>query len=292
MNDKIIIYHADCWDGFAAYWVCTMIPGWEDAKGIPMNYGDSLDIAKVSGKDVLMVDFSMARCDLEWIHKEAKSFRVYDHHKTAEKELKDLDFAYFDSSRSGAMLAYEEILRKNCPDAVRGVCAYIQDRDLWKFELPHSREIHAWMRSESMNFHTLDILKRASPLQNAWELISKGKQVLKYQEQIIDAHIEHARPIKLYKDFSKPGTQATEGLIVNNTTLGLASEIAGALAEKSGAFGSTWAIDGDRAVVSLRSRGDLDVSTIAKGYGGGGHKNAAGFSINPHTLLQMLGIYQ
>ena len=28
---------------------------------------------------------------------------------------------------------------------------------------------------------------------------------------------------------------------------------------------------------SLRSKGDFDVSIIAKAFGGGGHKNAAGF---------------
>lgn len=30
---------------------------------------------------------------------------------------------------------------------------------------------------------------------------------------------------------------------------------------------------------SLRSRGDIDVSEIAKKFGGGGHKNAAGFQL-------------
>lgn len=30
---------------------------------------------------------------------------------------------------------------------------------------------------------------------------------------------------------------------------------------------------------SLRSRGDFDVSAIAKKFGGGGHKNAAGFNV-------------
>jgi len=33
----------------------------------------------------------------------------------------------------------------------------------------------------------------------------------------------------------------------------------------------------DKWVVNLRSKGSLDVSTIAKSYGGGGHKNASGF---------------
>ena len=35
----------------------------------------------------------------------------------------------------------------------------------------------------------------------------------------------------------------------------------------------------DEGIVSLRSIGDIDVGEIAKQYGGGGHKNAAGFKL-------------
>ena len=37
-------------------------------------------------------------------------------------------------------------------------------------------------------------------------------------------------------------------------------------------------IEGDEYRVSMRSKGDVDISAIAKEFGGGGHKNAAGCS--------------
>ncbi len=37
-------------------------------------------------------------------------------------------------------------------------------------------------------------------------------------------------------------------------------------------------VEGDRYKVSLRSRGDVDVEQVARKHGGGGHKNAAGFT--------------
>jgi phosphoesterase RecJ-like protein len=37
-------------------------------------------------------------------------------------------------------------------------------------------------------------------------------------------------------------------------------------------------LGGGRVKVSLRAKGDVDVSTIAAGFGGGGHANAAGFT--------------
>jgi len=37
---------------------------------------------------------------------------------------------------------------------------------------------------------------------------------------------------------------------------------------------------GDEYRVSLRSKGNIDIGAIAKEYGGGGHKNAAGLTVS------------
>jgi phosphoesterase RecJ-like protein len=41
--------------------------------------------------------------------------------------------------------------------------------------------------------------------------------------------------------------------------------------------------DGDEYRVSLRSKGDIDVGAVAKEFGGGGHKNAAGCTVRGHV---------
>ena len=38
-------------------------------------------------------------------------------------------------------------------------------------------------------------------------------------------------------------------------------------------------IEGDRYRVSMRSKGEIDIGTVAKAFGGGGHKNAAGCTV-------------
>ena len=48
--------------------------------------------------------------------------------------------------------------------------------------------------------------------------------------------------------------------------------------------GSSWRPSSARSIrilyrISLRSKSDLDVGEIARYFGGGGHKNAAGFSL-------------
>ena len=68
------------------------------------------------------------------------------------------------------------------------------------------------------------------------------------------------------------------------------SDLGHKLAEKSGTFGLTYFYHGKRQCYDcgLRSIGDFDVSELAHQFGGGGHKNAAGFSVDQPTFLRFL----
>ena len=57
------------------------------------------------------------------------------------------------------------------------------------------------------------------------------------------------------------------------------SDVGNELALRTNSFGIVWSEDGEGIRTSLRSVRDFDVSEIAKKYGGGGHKNAAGFNL-------------
>lgn len=66
---------------------------------------------------------------------------------------------------------------------------------------------------------------------------------------------------------------------ISNAPYFFASEVAGELCERGAEFGACYfEAENGRFQYSLRSRGDFDVSAIARRYGGGGHKNAAGFT--------------
>ena len=70
----------------------------------------------------------------------------------------------------------------------------------------------------------------------------------------------------------------------------LTSDVGHELAIQSGTFGLCWTLskEGLVAKCSLRSNGGYDVSTIAKVFGGGGHRNAAGFEVPIDVLLGWL----
>ena len=70
----------------------------------------------------------------------------------------------------------------------------------------------------------------------------------------------------------------------------LASEVAGELSDTSpSGIGAAWWCNKDGSVTfSLRSRSEVDVSQLALKFGGGGHKNAAGFMLD--GLMDLVGI--
>jgi hypothetical protein len=142
---------------------------------------------------------------------------------------------------------------------------YVQDRDLWRFELPRSREVNAFLQSQELTFENWDQTEHMS----SGSAADRGRGALDYIDRYVNQLRSNARRGVFAGHVDVP---------VINTTAAI-SELVGALAE-SAPFAVGWFenVDG-KYVYSLRSRGDFDVSAVAKAYGGGGHKNAAGFTV-------------
>jgi len=267
----LVIYHAGCWDGFCAAWV--MRHAFPDAEFHAAHHGTPPP--DVAGRDVFVVDFSYKRPVMVALAAAAKSLTVLDHHKTAEADLAGLaeecnrlygviPNVLFKMDRSGGRLAWEWV---HDADRSPWLVDYTEDRDLWRWALPHSREVNAALRSYPLDFATWDALADRDPL----TLVAEGAAILRAERVVIDQHIRHAREVEI---------GGHRVLCVNATTL--FSEIAGELAADR-PFGACYfdRHDGKR-VYSLRSRdGGVDVSEVAKSMGGGGHRNAAGYEVSP-----------
>lgn len=268
---NLCIYHKSCADGFgAALAVKAHFDEHEQrCEFLAAHYGDKAP--DVTGLNVVIVDYSYPKETLIRMNEQADSIVVLDHHKTAQANLDGLDFCQFDMSRSGAMMAWQYFH----PDKpVPKLFKYIQDRDLWQWELPESKEFSSGLQMLEMDFNQWEVYLHDEYCN---QLIDKGRVVLEYQEtQILRAlDPDKIRMINLH-GFDIP--------IINSTTL--ISEICGRLAEKH-PFAISYFDTPKERVYSLRSRGDgEDVSAIAKSFGGGGHKAAAGFSI-PHDQQQL-----
>lgn len=272
----LVLYHANCWDGFCAAWICHKV--YPDAEYVPVHYGK--DAPDVTNREVLILDFSYPREQLLAMRGVAISIFVLDHHKTAQEALTGLDFCVFDMNKSGARLTWEYIWNQHWAkyayiDADNGsrydkdhapwLVDYTEDRDLWAWKLPDSHAISAALRTYPLDFDEWDKLERdPSSIQR---LATEGAAIRKCEKAIIDAHVRNATEIEM---------DGHKILSCNATTL--MSEIGQELC-KDRPFSATWFETGEgERVYSLRSNEQgIDVSEIAKAHGGGGHKNAAGF---------------
>lgn len=295
----ICVYHGGCDDGFGAAWAIRA--RWPQVEFIPGSYGKAFDMKAVAGRNVLFVDFSLKRLQMIDLSSVANRIVVIDHHKTAQAELAEfLQFersqdalaasimhqrsndyvpvhVWFDMEQSAATMAWQFAHDTHravtpCPQLL----SLIEDRDLWRFAFGETtRQFSAALRSYDHNFYTWDSLAT-----NVNRLVDEGKIILR-------AHMKNVR------EFARQACMETiSGHVVPvaNVPYHYASDVAHELLQMHPAapFAASFYRRSDgRFSASLRSEdGRMDVSEVAKTYGGGGHRNAAGFEIGSLSEAQ------
>jgi oligoribonuclease NrnB/cAMP/cGMP phosphodiesterase (DHH superfamily) len=268
MAKTLCIYHNDD-DGFGAAWVIKRFYGADEF--VPAQYGQ--EPPDVRGKNVIIVDFSYKRPVMERLIEQANTVTVLDHHKTAKEELAGLSGGpheteiIFDMSKSGVLLAWEYCNVDGMHDPMPMLIDYLDAGDLWQLHRQDDlKEVQAALRSYPYDFEQWDHWMTTAGLA---QLRAEGVAIRRYAQMQIDRLVGNALETAI----------GGHNCLAVNTSLHI-SEVAGALAMTKPPFGCCYfdTADGHR-VFSLRSRGDFDVSEIAKENGGGGHKNAAGFRI-------------
>lgn len=270
-NDTIIIYHKDCLDGFGAALAAWKNYG-DNADYIPAHYGDTPP--DVTHKTVYILDFSYPRDVLIKMAKQANRIVILDHHQTAEHDIRSLINdriidGRFSTTESGAMMAWR-YFQSSIP--APGLIEAIMDRDLWSFKLVQTRKITAALMTLSMDFKLWDLFLDDDHLD---ELIQDGSAILQYQNACIDKAIGKKVERVELAGYTVPCINCTH----------LISEIGNELA-MGHPFAVLYFDTADERIFSLRSESNgVDVSEIAKQFGGGGHKHAAGFKLPKPSVL-------
>lgn len=323
----LVIYHADCTDGYGAAFAAWMKLG-DGAEYCPFNYADSSPdyLAELTkGRDVSILDFSFKGLVMEHIFKSAKRVVWLDHHATSREYAEEKCGGYIgsrterhtdtydivhDNEKSGALLAWEYF---HPGTEVPLLIQHIDDRDRWQFKLEGSRELHAALSSykpwsfeqwDSMNLQTRTYWEEVSA-----PLLSQGTAILRAQDQHVKSMAKQAVKCRIPNYNIDPRVvakhagkwelrhgQALAEMAELHALPGLAvnaslhqSEVGHELATTGGTFGLVWYMGADNRVkCSLRSNDNYDVSAIAKSFGGGGHRNAAGFETDITTLMGWL----
>jgi oligoribonuclease NrnB/cAMP/cGMP phosphodiesterase (DHH superfamily) len=306
MAEYLCIYHGNCADGFGAAWAVHQALG-STCEFYPGVYQQ--DPPDVRGKYVVMVDFCYKPDVLEKMIKDAYGILVIDHHKSAVESVRQYPFPswltsdmsdwtgspvnwgryqqnliqddcencgpriyfYFDMNRSGAGMAWDFF---HSPDMRPALINHIEDRDLWRFALEGTRDIQANLFSYPYDFDVWDQLMAA----DVATLKSDGAAIERKHHKDIS---------ELLAVTKRQMTIAGHDVPVASLPYTLTSD-AGHVMASEALFAACYWDTPDGRVFSLRSREDgLDVSQVAMQFGGGGHKNAAGFKVpRDHELAK------
>lgn len=265
-----IIYHSSCMDGAAAAWamgIHTQRAGHEPVyiPAQPDTFPETDCPVKVF-VDMCPPPGSMT-----------EDVWVFDHHKTAKERLAPYRQGFYTDTMSGAVMAWHmgplvfggKYLHDDPPE----VLLFVQDRDLWAWKLPDSKAVSAAMWKDVPTPEHIDMLDRTW----SWVSISRaGKEMLAYQEALVEQAANRAYP----------GTILGIEMMVVNCPL-LHSEIGNAVVIRFQKPCLVWRVLRPGVIeCSFRSMDHLpDISGVAKVFGGGGHRNAAGFSVSDLTDL-------
>lgn len=268
----LVLFHAQCMDGLAAAWVVWR-RHFDKADYVPVRYNQ--EPPSCADRVVFIVDFCYPPDVTARIADEACRVIVIDHHETAIEKFQaawkprpDVHLI-FDLEHSGAQLTAQYF---NASSRL-WIVDYVEDRDLWKWALPNSREINALLGAACLGkepleaFKTLEELRGISRKQAVAQGLGAQMQIECYARQV-------ASEARITTFAGHPG------IPVVNLPKPMASEVLHEVL-KTAPFAVGWRQEGTSAVFSLRSQepNGFNVAKLAERFGGGGHHHSAGFTL-------------
>ncbi len=301
MERVVVIFHKNCPDGYGAltgvvkkYGVKNLF--YDEERDIISNYDSSFvaiptnhstDFTRLreilgSFRDerfiVYMVDIFVNKIyDVVREFPNISKVVIIDHHKTAKEILEKgipADIApkfevHIDFDHSAAVLTWKTLL-----GYVPEVMEYIEDRDIWKWEIPDSLYVLTALDAKVFNvLKPNEIVERLLELAENFpkdELAREGRSMNEFKNSVVERLLNSAHYIEL---------PSGHRLMAINSPV-FQSEIGNRLAQLSpDGVGCVYAIspkeDGVYVNCSIRSVNGK-ARSIAQENGGGGHDNAAG----------------
>lgn len=320
----LCVYHAHCMDGFSAAYIVHKFfeMSDNDVEFIAAKYGDdAISAEKIANRHVLMVDFSYKFEQMLHVARHASSFTVIDHHKTFREELlksedckgRDGDLparfnsciqlasengrallvdAIFDMHECGTSLVHKTLYGnvQEDPNYLPLWVSLIKQRDLWLSPRENADAFHEALLCEPQTFENWDRIVRNDTIVQG--LLKIGRGIVTYKHRAItdmlysavvlsipDEEIAHFVPALNVQ----PIWASDTGHMLLNTYVHLP-------------FAATFHIEPvdnttlrKQVKFSLRSENArYDVSRVAKFWGGGGHRNAAGFTVGMDVFEKMM----
>lgn len=265
-------YHNDL-DGkcSAAIVVKAMKNKEDDGTGfqyIEMNYNKEFPFDIIDkNEEVVIVDYSLQNDgDFEKLMDLTSRITWIDHHKTAIEKWKHLDGKIKGIRRdgvAGCVLTWEYYFDAN---QIPTVVSLLGDYDVWTFVWTGTMELQMGIKLYDTNPLSGMWRNWLSVQYNPREEINEGKALIKYQN---NKNAELVKAWSFITEFEGYKVIACNAGSVNSQLFDSVTEDYDLM--------MPFAYDGKQWGISIYTKKDIDVSELAKKYGGGGHAKAAGF---------------
>ncbi len=265
----VILYHTNCPDGFGGAYSAWKKFGTE-ARYIPVQHGRPApweELGDISKAHIYFIDFCYPQEIMDEFIRKSGAMTVLDHHEGIRGVVENIPDHIFDNDRSGSTIAWSYFH----PDtSVPAILKYVEDGDLYRFTMPESHAVLAFLYVHPFEFEMWDELR--SQLDNPItfdDAIEIGRIYEKHYGIMTDKIAAAAELV----DF--------EGhtVYLASTIRLFTSDVGNKLCRTHPPFALIASVKADGMRVSLRGDGTIDVSEIARKYGGNGHKSSAAFSL-------------
>lgn len=298
----IVFYHDRCSDGRVAAalvrgWILTKTPQ-ATVELVPCSYGTPtalpVDAQNCLGLEIWVVDFSFPLREMAQLLSAGRKLHFYDHHRGSVQLHEQLSAMariddrliynghVSDNEACGAMLVWQDLYGEEAVTPT--FIELVDDRDRWAKRFAETDAFAAGLRVLDIDF---DVLHEMILEDQTDQILAVGSKVVEFERSQFERLHAASRSIKidpLYSDLEIPLARcpkrmSSDFLAWVQTEVSTGSPYVASYYERP---------DG-RFEVSLRTqRDDLDLSALAKQYGGGGHRKAAGFVLDAEQLQHLL----
>lgn len=266
LKDIVVIYHAHCPDGMTSAW-----SAWK-------KFGDSASYLPASDrnvppeglikKDIYIVDFCYPAATLKELLNTNNKVVVLDHHISSKDDVRSIPEGIFDIDRSGAGISWDYF---NPNEKRPKLVDYIEDGDLFKRLLPNQERFSQRIIATPFTIEAYDELSKRCE-DNFEDILKEGDAIELYVNHLFEI-VEDDYDMVVFEGITMPAINIALPLTTK-------SQLLHRLYGRIPPIAMSYRYDKGFWKISLRSDGSVDCAELAKKYGGGGHKGAAGFIVS------------
>ena len=300
-----VIYHKNCLDGFTGFFILTLTNLISDKAIVYSDVPSANHLPpNIDGKNVIIIDVAYKKNIVAELLKRSHKMTFIDHHISIRDDILSLQPSppheiVYNENKSGASLVWNYFFKQSkVPYFVR----YIEDNDIGAWKMKHTLPFISALSVKYPIINTKENLENWKKLFDKTEivnLIKRGNIYGEYRDHLIDMNlkkysIEAFPGEKIYNDyfpfFKSIGQYKV--VVYNGGGCPSSSHLSVKFLENIDCdFVIFWVLNLDRKeyIIQFRSA-NVDVASIAKLFGGGGHTLASACSIpsNKYNILCLL----